>query len=89
MGVGSNPKGAQLVLLYFSKIHLFLMYLYKKNEMSVEISVEVCLIKYLQASVSFESDSPCTGCLKKTWTFFENAIIPSFIKETFPNFLRS
>ena len=29
----------------------------------------------------------CTGCLKKTWTFFENAITPSFIEETFPNFL--
>ena len=28
-----------------------------------------------------------TGCLKKTWTFFENAITPSFMDETFENFL--
>ena len=25
---------------------------------------------------------------KKKWAFFENAISPSFMKETFPNFLR-
>ena len=31
--------------------------------------------------------TPPTGCLKKTWTFFENAITPSFMEETFPNFL--
>ena len=24
-----------------------------------------------------------TGCLKKTWTLFENAISPSFMNETF------
>ena len=28
-----------------------------------------------------------TGCLKKTWTFFENAITPLSMEETFPNFL--
>ena len=28
-----------------------------------------------------------TGCLNKTWTFFENAITPLFTEETFPDFL--
>ena len=28
-----------------------------------------------------------TGCLKKTWTFFEIDIIPLFIKESFQNFV--
>ena len=28
-----------------------------------------------------------TGCLKKTWTFFETAITPSFMDETFANFV--
>ena len=29
-----------------------------------------------------------SGCLKRKWTFFEkNAIAPSFVEETFPNFL--
>ena len=28
-----------------------------------------------------------TGCLKKTWTFFENDITPSFMEESLPNFL--
>ena len=28
-----------------------------------------------------------TGCLKKTWTFFENAMTPLSVEETFPNFL--
>ena len=32
-------------------------------------------------------DYRCTGCLKKTWTFFESAITPLFIEETFQNFL--
>ena len=27
------------------------------------------------------------GVSKKTWTFFENAITPSFMKESSPNFL--
>ena len=29
----------------------------------------------------------CTGCLKKTWTFFEIGIIPLFIKESLQNFV--
>ena len=33
------------------------------------------------------SSGAYTGCLKKMWTYFENAITPSFMKETFPNFL--
>ena len=28
------------------------------------------------------------GVSKQTWTFFENAVTPSFMKETFPNFLQ-
>ena len=28
-----------------------------------------------------------TGCLKKTWTFFEKVVTPLFMEETFPNFL--
>ena len=28
-----------------------------------------------------------TGCLKKTWTFFEIGIIPLFIKESSQNFV--
>ena len=29
----------------------------------------------------------CTGCLNKTWTFFEIGIIPLFIKNSFQNFV--
>ena len=28
-----------------------------------------------------------TGCLKKAWTVFENAITPLFMEKTFPSFL--
>ena len=28
-----------------------------------------------------------TGCLNKTWTYFENAITPSVMEETFQNYL--
>ena len=44
-------------------------------------------IRYYCRTLKQEDIRWCTGCLKKTWTFFENAITPSFIEETFPNFL--
>ena len=40
-----------------------------------------------EAEIIQAFNSTSTGCLKKTWTFFENAITPPFIKETFSNFL--
>ena len=50
------------------------------------------LFTWLSLVVSFMASFcavpfPTTGCLKKTWTFFENAINPLFMEETFPNFL--
>ena len=40
------------------------------------------MIYYIQISVFFNS----TGCLKKTWTFFEIGIILLFVEEYFQNF---
>ena len=67
------------------------VYLLEQRQQQLQLLIPFSILLWLLLPLSLDDSYSVTkrrntGCLKKTWTFFENAITPLPMEETFPNF---